>query len=67
VTSRDLPQIEILYFEGCPNHEEAQALVERVAAEFQLDTTPNLVEVPDAETATTMRFSRLPECACERP
>ena len=51
-----LPQIEILYFGGCPNHEAAQALVERVAAEFQLDTTPDLVEVSDPETATTMRF-----------
>jgi hypothetical protein len=54
------PQIEVLYFDGCPNHEAAQALVERVAAEFQLDMTPHLVEVPDAETATTMRFLRSP-------
>ena len=50
------PQIEILYFDGCPNHEAAQALVERVAAEFQLDTMPNLVQVPNLAAATTMRF-----------
>jgi hypothetical protein len=50
------PQIEILYFDGCPNHEAAQALVERVVAEVELDTTPNLVEVPDPETAAAMRF-----------
>jgi len=25
------PQVEILYFEGCPNHEGARVLVERVA------------------------------------
>ncbi len=30
------PLVEVLYFDGCPNHEPALALVERVAAELDL-------------------------------
>jgi len=50
------PRVEILYFEGCPNHEATRELVERVTAEFELDAQPELVEVPDGEAARTMRF-----------
>jgi hypothetical protein len=45
------PRVEILHFEGCPNHEAARALVERVAAELELEPDVCLVEVPDAEAA----------------
>ena len=50
------PVVEILYFEGCPNHAEAHALVERIAAELRVDPDIHDVEVPDAEAATRFRF-----------
>ena len=50
------PRVEILYFDGCPNHEPARALVERVAAELQLDPSIDLVEVVDPEAAAELRF-----------
>ena len=50
------PRVEILYFDGCPNHEPAHELVEQVAAELGLQTEIELVEVADAETATRVRF-----------
>lgn len=50
------PRVEILYFDGCPNHEPARALVERVAAELGARPAIALVRVPDAETATRLRF-----------
>jgi hypothetical protein len=50
------PLVEVLYFEGCPNHEAAHALVERVAAELRLEAEIADVEVPDADAATRARF-----------
>lgn len=50
------PRVEILHFEGCPNHEAARVLVERVAAELQIEPDLELVEVADAEAAVQLRF-----------
>jgi hypothetical protein len=50
------PPVEILYFEGCPNHEAARALVERVAAQLQGEPAIELVEVADADAAADLRF-----------
>ncbi len=50
------PRVEILYFEGCPNYEEARALVERVAAELRVEPKIDLIEVPDADAAAALRF-----------
>jgi hypothetical protein len=50
------PVAEILYFEGCPNHQDARRLVERVATELRIDADIADVEVPDAEAATRLRF-----------
>jgi hypothetical protein len=50
------PRVEILYFDGCPNHEPAHELVEQVAAELGLEAEIELVEVADAEAATRLRF-----------
>jgi hypothetical protein len=50
------PRVEILYFEGCPNHEPSQALVERVAAALGVEPELELVEVADAEAAERLRF-----------
>ena len=50
------PVVEILYFDGCPNHDGALALVERVAGELELDPKILLVSVPDPATAERLRF-----------
>jgi len=50
------PRIDIFYFEGCPNHNGARALVERVAAELRVQPEIGLVEIPDAEAAGRLRF-----------
>jgi hypothetical protein len=50
------PRVEILYFEGCPNHEPARALVERLATELDVEPAIELVEVVDPEAAVALRF-----------
>jgi hypothetical protein len=50
------PRVEILHFEGCPNHEPARALVEQVAKQLGVRPRVELVFVPDPETATKLRF-----------
>ena len=50
------PRVEILYFEGCPNHEQARALVERIAAELTVEPEILLVEVPDSDAAIALKF-----------
>lgn len=50
------PLVEVLYFDGCPNHAAAQALVERVSAQVGLDVELKLVNVLDPDTAVRERF-----------
>ena len=50
------PRVEILSFEGCPNHEPTRALIERVGAELQLEPDIALIDVPNAEAASQLRF-----------
>ena len=50
------PLVEILYFDGCPNHEPALALVERVDRELGTDAEVRLVHVVDQRTAQRLRF-----------
>ena len=50
------PRVDILYFDECPNHEAALALVERIAAELAVEPEIHVVEIPDAEEARAMRF-----------
>ena len=45
-----------LYFDGCPNHVPALALIERVAAELGLAPDLRLVKVADQEAAQRLRF-----------
>jgi hypothetical protein len=53
---RRRPLVEILYFEGCSNHEPALALVERVDRELGTDADVRRVNVPDQEAAERLRF-----------
>ena len=53
---RPRPEVEILYFDGCPNHVPALALIERVAGELGLEPELRLVKVADQEAAQRLRF-----------
>ena len=53
---KNLPLVEVLYFDGCPNHEPALALVERLGRELGIEPRIRLVNVPDQETARRLRF-----------
>jgi hypothetical protein len=50
------PLVEVLYFDGCPNHEPAVALVERLCRELGVELELRLVNVPDQEAAERLRF-----------
>jgi hypothetical protein len=50
------PVVEVLYFDGCPNHVPALALVERVAGELGLEPELRLVKVADHAAAQRLRF-----------
>jgi hypothetical protein len=50
------PRVEILYFDGCPNHEAAREAVERVAAEIGVDPEIELVEVLGEDQVGELRF-----------
>ena len=53
-------KIEILYFEGCPNHEPAERAVRDVLKELNVDAEITHVDVPDEATATRVRFPGSP-------
>ena len=53
-------KIEILYFEGCPNHEPADRAVREVLAELNVDAEITHVDVPDEATAARVRFPGSP-------
>jgi hypothetical protein len=50
------PRVEILYFDGCPNHEAARTLVEHVAAELSIEPQVQLVRVDGPDAAAERRF-----------
>lgn len=50
------PRVEILYFDGCPNHEPARALVERLARQLHVEPKIQLVQVADPDAAIALRF-----------
>ena len=50
------PRVELLYFDGCPNHERARAAVERVAADVGVEVDIRLVQVEGPDDAHRLRF-----------
>lgn len=48
--------VEILYFDGCPNHEAARELVERVSGDFDVEPEIRIVEVADVKAGERLRF-----------
>jgi hypothetical protein len=59
------PSVQILFFEGCPNHQQASEVVEQVAHELGLQPEIALVEVTDVETAERLRFLGSPTIRVE--
>ena len=53
-------KIEILYFEGCPNHEAAERAVREILDETGVTAEIVLVDVPDQATAERVRFPGSP-------
>ena len=51
-----MKRIEILYFEGCPNHEPATALAREVVRELGLGAEIREVEVKGPEDAARLGF-----------
>jgi Polyketide cyclase / dehydrase and lipid transport len=59
------PLVEILYFEGCPNHEAARTVVERVSGQLGIEPELRLVEVPSEEAAQRLHFLGSPTIRVE--
>lgn len=49
-------RIDILYFEGCPNHRPTTELVRGVVQSLGLEAAIREVEVSDADEAVRLRF-----------
>jgi hypothetical protein len=53
-------KIELLYWDGCPSHPEALALLQQVLAERGIDASIELHEVLTDEEAQELRFPGSP-------
>ncbi len=53
-------KIELLWFEGCPNHVAAEQLVREVLHEKGLNVPIEKIEVPDVETGNRVVFPGSP-------
>lgn len=49
-------KVEVLYFQGCPNHQPAVEQVRRAVSEEQVSTLVEEVEVKDADMAQQIGF-----------
>ena len=52
--------IELLWFEGCPNHHAAEQVLREVMSESGVDDEVVRVEVPDLETGERTKFPGSP-------
>ncbi len=52
--------IELLWFDDCPNHEQARALLREVLAERGVEAEIEEINVPDEETGDRVRFPGSP-------
>lgn len=53
-------RIDLLWFDGCPNHSLARALLEEVLAARGIAAEIHAIEVRDPETAEAVRFPGSP-------
>jgi hypothetical protein len=49
-------KIEVLYFDGCPNHEALLPRLRELVGEAGVSSAIELVNVPDADAAERQRF-----------
>lgn len=49
-------QVDVLYFDGCPNHEPTVELAQRVVSDLGVEAEVNEISVASAEDAETHRF-----------
>ncbi|MGA6994339.1 MAG: DUF2703 domain-containing protein [Candidatus Deferrimicrobiaceae bacterium] len=49
-------RVDVLYFEGCPNHDGAAQMVRRVLDREEIRAEVRTIEVPDPETAQALGF-----------
>lgn len=55
-----MKRIDLLWFEDCPNHQGAQALIEDVLAELGIQAEVRAIEVADDTVAERVRFPGSP-------
>ena len=53
-------QIELLWFDDCPNHHDAEALVRNVLADLDVEAPLVRIKVPDEETGNRVCFPGSP-------
>ncbi len=49
-------KIEFLYFDDCPNHEKALALLKEILRDAAIDATIERIEIKDDEDAVKRKF-----------
>ena len=55
-----MTKVELLWFDGCPNHEPARAMLAEVLAEFARGTPVQDIDASDPATAQRLRFPGSP-------
>jgi hypothetical protein len=58
-------KVELLWFDGCPNHEKAEAMVRQVASGLGVTVDIERIEVPDEETGVAYCFPGSPTIRVE--
>ncbi len=54
------PHIQLLWFQDCPNHEAAEALLHEVMYAYGVDAPVERVEVPDEQVGISVCFPGSP-------
>ena len=54
--STTVPRVELLYFDGCPNHHNAEELLREVLADENVQAPVIRVQVETPEDAVSQRF-----------
>jgi hypothetical protein len=55
-----MKRVEFLWFDGCPNHEPARALLDEVIAAIAPGTPVEAIDASDPEVAAAHRFAGSP-------
>ena len=53
-------KVELLWFEDCPNHEDAEHMLAEVLAEYSVRDPIRRIEVPDLESGRRVMFPGSP-------